>query len=38
MLGLIITIALLPEPMRKSLEELEREACDPTASLIPAPA
>jgi PHS family inorganic phosphate transporter-like MFS transporter len=36
-LGLLVTLAL-PEPKGKTLEELEREALDPTASLIPAPA
>jgi len=38
LLGVIITIALLPEPKGKSLEELEREAFDPNASLVPTPA
>jgi MFS family permease len=38
LVGLIVTAALLPEPKGKTLEELEREACDPTASLVPTPA
>jgi PHS family inorganic phosphate transporter-like MFS transporter len=37
-LGFLVTMALLPEPKGKSLEELEREAFDPTASLVPSPA
>ncbi len=37
-LGIIVTYAFLPEPKGKSLEQLEREAFDPTAALIPAPA
>jgi PHS family inorganic phosphate transporter-like MFS transporter len=37
-LGVIVTLAFLPEPKGKSLEELEREAFDTTASFIPAPA
>ena len=37
-LGVIVTLAFLPEPKGKSLEELEREAFDPTASFVPVPA
>ncbi len=37
-LGLVVTYAFLPEPKGKSLEELEREAFDPSASFVPAPA
>jgi MFS transporter, PHS family, inorganic phosphate transporter len=35
--GLIVTF-LLPEPKGKTLEELERDAFDPTASIVPVPA
>jgi MFS family permease len=37
-LGIIVTAAFLPEPKGKTLEELERDAYDPTASLVPVPA
>jgi MFS family permease len=37
-LGFAVTYAFLPEPKGKSLEQLEREAFDPTATLVPAPA
>jgi PHS family inorganic phosphate transporter-like MFS transporter len=37
-LGVIVTLAFLPEPKGKSLEELERDAYDTTASFIPTPA
>lgn len=37
-LGIIVTAAFLPEPKGKTLEELERDAYDPTASLVPIPA
>jgi MFS transporter, PHS family, inorganic phosphate transporter len=35
--GFIVTF-LLPEPKGKTLEELERDAFDPTASVVPVPA
>ena len=38
LIGLLLTAWLLPEPKGKTLEELEAEAYDPTASLIPVPA
>ncbi len=38
LLGLAVTYTFLPEPKGKSLEQLEREAFDPTASFVPAPA
>jgi len=37
-LGVLVTYAFLPEPKGKSLEQLEREAFDPTAALVPVPA
>jgi MFS family permease len=37
-LGVLVTVAFLPEPKGQTLEELERQAYDPTASFVPAPA
>ena len=34
-IGMMVTYAFLPEPKGKSLEQLEREAFDPTAALTP---